>query len=79
MNHSITAKNIVSQVKSFGGRHYQVKHQAKTLNCTMRFAIYLPPQAQDKKVPVLYWLSGLTCNDENFMQKASFILLKGVF
>ena len=37
----------------------------------MRFAIYLPPQASNSnKVPVLYWLSGLTCTDENFMQKA---------
>ena len=37
----------------------------------MRFAIYLPPQApQQENVPVLYWLSGLTCTDENFMQKA---------
>ncbi|GAA6150889.1 S-formylglutathione hydrolase [Pseudoteredinibacter isoporae] len=37
----------------------------------MRFAIYLPPQASaEHKVPVLYWLSGLTCSDENFMQKA---------
>lgn len=37
----------------------------------MRFAIYLPPQtANGEKVPVLYWLSGLTCTDENFMHKA---------
>jgi S-formylglutathione hydrolase len=37
----------------------------------MRFAIFLPPQASTgAKVPVLYWLSGLTCSDENFMQKA---------
>ena len=37
----------------------------------MRFAIYLPPQASNgDKVPVLYWLSGLTCSDENFMQKS---------
>jgi S-formylglutathione hydrolase len=36
----------------------------------MRFAIYLPPQAESQAVPVLYWLSGLTCTDENFMQKA---------
>jgi S-formylglutathione hydrolase len=37
----------------------------------MRFAIFLPPQASDShRVPVLYWLSGLTCTDENFMQKA---------
>jgi S-formylglutathione hydrolase len=36
----------------------------------MIFAIYLPPQAREKPVPVLYWLSGLTCTDENFMQKS---------
>ncbi|MEH6529701.1 MAG: S-formylglutathione hydrolase, partial [Porticoccus sp.] len=51
--------------------HKQYRHYSQTLNCEMRFAIYLPPQAaSDKKVPVLYWLSGLTCTDENFMQKA---------
>ncbi len=38
----------------------------------MRFAIFLPPQTSDgTKVPVVYWLSGLTCTDENFMQKAA--------
>ena len=36
----------------------------------MRFAIYLPPQAQTQALHVVYWLSGLTCTDENFMQKA---------
>ncbi len=37
----------------------------------MRFAIFLPPQVnKGESVPVLYWLSGLTCTDENFMQKA---------
>lgn len=36
----------------------------------MRFAVYLPPQAQSASVPVAYWLSGLTCTDENFIQKA---------
>lgn len=57
--------------KSFGGWHKQYSHHSETLNCTMRFAIYLPPEASDdNKVPVLYWLSGLTCTDENFMQKA---------
>ncbi len=58
--------------KSYGGWHKQYSHQSKTLNCTMRFAIYLPPQVSSgEKVPVLYWLSGLTCTDENFMQKAA--------
>jgi len=57
--------------KMFGGWHKQYSHQASTLNCNMRFAIYLPPQASSShKVPVLYWLSGLTCTDENVMQKS---------
>jgi len=62
---------LVSQTKSFGGWHKQYNHQSAALGVTMRFAIYLPPQAQSgERVPVLYWLSGLTCTDENFMQKA---------
>lgn len=40
------------------------------LDYDMVFAIYLPPQAEIAPVPVLYWLSGLTCTDENFMHKA---------
>jgi len=57
--------------KSFGGWTKHYSHGSKTLNCDMRFAIYLPPQTTNgSKVPVLYWLSGLTCNDENFMHKA---------
>ena len=38
----------------------------------MTFAVYLPPQAEKGPVPSLYWLSGLTCTDENFSQKAGF-------
>ncbi|GAA0212788.1 S-formylglutathione hydrolase [Kangiella japonica] len=61
----------VSANKSFGGWHKQYSHQSKSLGCSMQFAIYLPPQASESTpVPVLYWLSGLTCTDENFMQKA---------
>src|SRR5690606_18263451 len=44
--------------------------RSQALSCDMVFAIYLPPQAEAGPVPVLYWLSGLTCTDENFMQKA---------
>ena len=66
----MTIENI-SANKSFGGWHKQYTHQSTVLNCPMRFAIYLPPQVTSgEKVPVLYWLSGLTCTDENFMQKA---------
>lgn len=66
----MTLENI-SSTRSFGGWHKQYTHRSSTLNCDMRFAVYLPPQASaNNKVPVLYWLSGLTCTDENFMQKA---------
>ncbi|GLS27571.1 S-formylglutathione hydrolase [Marinibactrum halimedae] len=61
---------LVSENKSFGGRQQRFKHFAKTLNCEMHFSIYLPPAAETKPVPVLYWLSGLTCTDENFVTKA---------
>lgn len=61
----------ISENKIFGGLNAQYNHQSSVLNCAMRFAIYLPPQASsENKVPVLYWLSGLTCTDENFMHKA---------
>lgn len=57
---------------SFGGRQERYRHDSKVLNCPMTFSIYLPPQANIKghRLPVLYWLSGLTCSDENFVQKA---------
>ena len=61
----------ISVNKSFGGWHKQYSHHSKSLNCHMQFAIYLPPQVcSGEKVPVLYWLSGLTCTDENVMQKS---------
>ncbi|MEK9767161.1 MAG: alpha/beta hydrolase-fold protein, partial [Thalassolituus sp.] len=53
-----------------GGRQLHYTHSSESLSCDMRFGIFLPPQAAEKKVPVLYWLSGLTCTDENFTQKA---------
>ncbi|MGO3127709.1 MAG: S-formylglutathione hydrolase [Luteimonas sp.] len=54
----------------FGGWQDVYEHASKTLGCTMRFAVYLPPQAEREKLPVLYWLSGLTCNEQNFITKA---------
>lgn len=66
----MTLENI-SRQKLFDGWHSQYTHDSSTLHCKMRFAIYLPPQASPcHPVPVIYWLSGLTCSDENFMQKA---------
>ena len=54
----------------FGGWQDVYAHASTALGCTLRFAIYLPPQAADGPVPVLYWLSGLTCNEQNFITKA---------
>lgn len=54
----------------FGGWQDVYEHASETLGCTMRFAAYLPPQAETEKLPVLYWLSGLTCNEQNFITKA---------
>jgi S-formylglutathione hydrolase len=66
----MSLEQIASQ-KSFGGWHKRYRHRSEVLDCTMNFAVYLPPQAErGQALPVLYWLSGLTCTDENFMQKA---------
>ncbi len=56
--------------KSFGGQQKRFEHSSTSCNCTMTFSIFLPPQAETTKVPVVYWLSGLTCTDENFVTKA---------
>lgn len=61
---------LLSSNKVFGGLHQQYQHMSTSTGCEMRFAIFLPPQSHVKPVPVVYWLSGLTCTDENFMQKA---------
>ncbi len=60
----------ISNTKSFGGWIKRYQHYSSSLKCDMVFAIYLPPQAETRSVPLLWWLSGLTCTDENFMQKA---------
>ncbi|MFT2112037.1 S-formylglutathione hydrolase [Marinomonas sp. 2405UD68-3] len=61
---------LLSSTKSFGGWVKRYRHTSQAVKGEMVFAIYLPPQAETQSVPVLYWLSGLTCNDENFTQKA---------
>jgi S-formylglutathione hydrolase len=54
----------------FGGTQEVWSHRSSALDCEMRFGIYLPPQVQDAACPVLYWLSGLTCSEQNFITKA---------
>ncbi len=60
----------VDQYTSFGGEQQIWEHTSETLNCPMRMAVYLPPQASTKPCPVVYWLSGLTCTEQNFTTKA---------
>jgi len=54
----------------FDGWQDVYRHRSETLDCEMNFAIYLPQQAATQKLPVLYWLSGLTCTEQNFITKA---------
>ncbi len=61
---------IISEVSYFSGKQIQFKSFSQFNQCEMICSIYLPPKAQLEKVPVLYWLSGLTCTDENFVQKS---------
>jgi S-formylglutathione hydrolase len=61
---------LIGENRCFGGRQLRYRHASSALNCDMTFSIYLPPQAERGLVPVMYWLSGLTCTDENFVTKA---------
>jgi S-formylglutathione hydrolase len=61
---------IISEARCFGGTQGVYSHPAETTRCAMRFSVYRPPQAETGPVPVLYWLSGLTCTEENFTVKA---------
>lgn len=71
---------VIEKNFCFGGEQLRIKHYSQTLSCEMIFALFLPPQAvktegappqaRTKKVPLLWWLSGLTCNDQNFVTKA---------
>jgi len=54
----------------FGGWQDVYRHESKVLGCAMNLAVYLPPQAERERLPVLYWLSGLTCTEQNFIAKA---------
>ncbi|EEC18749.1 esterase D, putative [Ixodes scapularis] len=64
------ALTLVSSNKCFGGLQKVYSHFSSTLKCTMKFAIFLPPKSEAAPVPLLYWLSGLTCTEQNFIQKA---------
>jgi S-formylglutathione hydrolase len=60
----------LSETSCFGGRIGFYRHTSSSNNCDMRFSVFVPPQALQGKVPVLTFLSGLTCTEENFMVKS---------
>ncbi len=61
----------IEQHASFGGSQQVWKHRSEVLGCDMNVGVYLPPAAlAGKPCPVLYWLSGLTCTEQNFITKA---------
>ncbi len=66
----------IESFASFGGEQQIWQHESEALNCSMNVAVYLPPQALDKETPqtcpVVYWLSGLTCTERNFIEKSGF-------
>lgn len=66
----MTQLTEVSSWKSFGGNLSVYDHDSALLGCKMRFAVYTPPQAKDGPVPVLWYLSGLTCTWANMMEKS---------
>ena len=61
---------LVSRYRHFEGWVEFYKHASTATRTEMKFSVYRPPQAESRKVPVLYWLSGLTCTEENFMVKS---------
>lgn len=61
---------LIEQHASSGGWQNVYRHYSQSLNCEMNFGVYLPPKAVTEKLPVLYWLSGLTCTEQNFITKS---------
>lgn len=62
-------------IASFGGKLLKLAHNSATTGCEMKFNLYLPPQATNNKlhkVPLLIWLSGLTCTGDNCSEKGFF-------
>ncbi len=61
---------LISQHQCFGGQQRFYKHDSKAIGLPMRFSVFIPSQAQTGRVPVLFYLAGLTCTEETFMIKA---------
>ena len=63
----MSAAKVINKKKSFGGYVLTLQHDSTSLGCEMKFTMYYPPKSKD--TPVLVYLSGLTCNHENFITK----------
>lgn len=66
----MSSLKLVSRARIFGGWQEVHSHKSVATGTEMKFSLYLPPAMEHRPVPVLYWLSGLTCTEENFVVKA---------
>lgn len=66
----MSAPTLISEHACFGGKQRFYSHESRECRTEMRFSVYLPPQAETRAAPVLYYLAGLTCTEETFMVKA---------
>jgi S-formylglutathione hydrolase len=68
---------VIKEWKSFGGTLYRLSHTSSSTQTPMQFSVFIPPAAtktpQEKTVPAIFYLSGLTCTDENVIQKGCFL------
>lgn len=72
MESEIMSLKLVEQKRSFDGEQNKYTHYSEALQCDMTFSIYLPSNKENKEIPLIWWLSGLTCTDDNFSQKSGF-------
>lgn len=63
---------LIENRRSFGGEQIKYTHYSEVLQCEMTFSIYLPSNKEKQEIPLIWWLSGLTCTDDNFSQKSGF-------
>ncbi len=66
----MTDLRLVSEARCFAGLQRTYEHESVACACTMRFGVFLPDAPATNPVPALYWLSGLTCTEENFIVKS---------
>ena len=58
--------DLIEQHASFGGTQSVYQHASRVLGCDMKFAVFVPSHEDGARLPVIYWLSGLTCTEQNF-------------